>query len=302
MSLMITQSKLLVLIFLFASAACVQAQDVLKALEEQSDENIQNNTIATFMGTRLSIGHSVQTRDKGALEVSWMNRFWNRPLAAGETTQTFGADKLNSRIGVDYSLTDRFTLGTGYSSGYRSIDLYGKYRLFYQRDSGKKSPFSITLFQNIVYRDKSSLKGIVASVPSSNKFAATTQILVARKITKNFSFQLAPSFVYRAEEKLIEGSETLHFALGLGARYKVGNHVSLVSEYYYVPSPVTFVDTYGPFSLGVNWEVSDLLLQFKLTNARNLVEDKTIIKTENNFNFRDGNLHFGFHATYFIQL
>lgn len=298
---MIIKSKFLTGILLVTAVASVNAQDVLKALEENAIEET-HNSIATFKGTRISIGHSVETRKKGALEISLINRFWNRPLPAGETTQTFGADKVNSRIGLDYSVSDRFTLGTGYSSGYRSVDLYGKYRLFYQRDKGNTFPASITIFQNAVYRGKSSLKGILDEVPNKNKYALTTQVLIARKVTKNFSFQLAPSFVYRAEELLLEGTETSHFALGVGARYKVGNHVSLVSEYYYVPKPVTFVDTFGPFSIGANWEVSNLLLQFNLTNARNVVEDKAIIKTENNFNFRDGNLHFGFQATYFIQL
>lgn len=298
---MLLKNNILTIVLLVVAVQYTSAQDVLKALAENSIEE-NHPTIATFKGTRLSIGHSVETRKKGALEINWMNRFWNERIPAGETTQNFAADKWNSRIGADYSISDRLTVGAGYATGYRSIDVFGKYRLFYQRDSGKKFPFSITGVQNVVYRDKSTLKGIVEFVPNSNKYAATTQLLIARKVNKNFSFQLAPSFVYRAEERLLDENETNHFVLGFGARYKVGNHVSIVSEYYYVPNPLSFVDTYGPFSLGANWEVSDLLLQFKLTNARNFVEDKFLIKTENNFNFRDGNLHFGFQATYFIQL
>lgn len=276
----------------------IHAQDLLKALEEVEVED-QQHTIATFKGTTISIGHSVETRKKGALEISTVNRFWN---TREEQTQNFAADKWNSRAGVDYAISDRFTVGAGYGTGYRSIDVFGKYRLFYQRDTGKKFPFSITLFQGGVYRGKSSFKGFVDDVPNRNKYAATTQLLIARKITRNFSFQLSPTYVYRAEDKLAGDSTPHHFALGFGGRYKVSNHVSIVSEYYYVANPVDYIDTFGAFSLGANWEVSDLLLQFKLTNARNVVEDKFIIKTENNFNFRDGNLHFGFQATYFIQL
>ena len=286
----------------------IYAQDILKDLEAETVEDSQP-TIATFKGTHISIGHSVETRKKGVLEISSMNRFWNRPIPDSERTQTFVVDEWNGRLGLDYGVSDRFTVGAGYGTGYKSIDVYGKYRLFYQRDSGTKFPFSITLFQGGVYRGKSSFKGMLyeapsvqKEVPSKNKFAATTQVLIARKISRNFSLQIAPTYVYRAEDKLADGGDSNHFAIGFGGRYKVSNHVSIVSEYYYVANPVDFVDTYGPFSLGANWELSDLLLQFKLTNARNLVEDKYIIKTENNFNFRDGNFHFGFHATYFIQL
>ncbi len=286
----------------------IYAQDILKDLEDETIEEPQP-TIATFKGTHISIGHSVETRKKGVLEISSMNRFWNIPRSDSERSQAFAADKWNSRVGVDYGLSDRFTVGAGYATGYRSVDVYGKYRLFYQRDSGTKFPFSITLFQGGVYRGKSSFKGLISQrasgdveVPSRNKFASTTQLLIARKFSRNFSFQIAPTFIHRAEDKLAEDGNPNHFAIGFGGRYKVSNHVSIVSEYYYVANPVDFVDTYGAFSLGANWEVSDILLQFKLTNARNFVEDKFIIKTENNFNFKDGNLHFGFHATYFIQL
>lgn len=280
----------------------IHAQDILKALEAEAIEDTQP-TIATFKGTRISIGNSVETRKKGSLEISWLNRFWNRPIPDDERVQTFVADKWNSRIGLDYSISDRLTVGAGYGTGYRSIDIYGKYRLFYQRDGSTKFPFSITIFQGGVYRNKSSLEGYLVDVVSNeNKFAATTQLLIARKFSKNLSLQLAPSFIYRGEENELEGVPSSRFALGIGGRYKVSNHVSIVSEYYYVPNPLEFVDTFGAFSLGANWEVSDLLLQFKLTNARNLVEDKYIIKTQNNFNFRNGNLHFGFGAVYFIQL
>ncbi|MEP0265847.1 DUF5777 family beta-barrel protein [Dokdonia sp.] len=301
------KNKFFFYILFLSMIQVIHAQDLLDVLEAEPIDQ-QQNTIATFKGTRISIGHSVETRKKGALEISTVNRFWNTPE---EESQSFAADKWNSRIGVDYAISDRFTIGTGYGTGYRSVDVFGKYRLFYQRDTGNKFPFSITLFQGGVYRGKSSLKGklyeeddptTMVEISAENKFATTTQLLISRKISRNFSLQIAPTYVYRAEDKLIEDNSPHHFSLGFGGRYKVSNHLSIVSEYYYVANPVDFIDTFGAFALGANWEVSDLLLQFKLTNARNVVEDKFIIKTENNFNFRNGNLHFGFQATYFIQL
>lgn len=295
------RSKLVVVLWVLFFTQLTYAQNIMEALEAESVET-SLPTIATFKGTHISIGHSVETRKKGALEISVMNRFWNRPIPDTERTQTFVADKLNSRIGADYSISDRLTVGAGYATGYRSVDAYGKLRLFYQRDNGVKFPVSITLYQKFVQRKKSLITDLDIPIPSKNKLASITQVLVARKISRNFSLQLSPSFIYRGEEGLRENVDKGRFALGIGGRYRVGSHVSIASEYYYVPQRLEFIDTYGAFSLGVNWEVSDLLLQFKLTNVRNLVEDKSIIKTQNNFNFRDGNLHFGFQATYFIQL
>ncbi|NJN50403.1 MAG: hypothetical protein HC798_04870 [Polaribacter sp.] len=52
---------------------------------------------------------------------------------------------------------------------------------------------------------------------------------------------------------------------------------------------------------GLNWEVSDLMLQFFITNATNFAEDLYITQTPNNFNFKDPNLHFGVNATFILH-
>ena len=75
----------------------------------------------------------------------------------------------------------------------------------------------------------------------------------------------------------------------------------MFSVYNYVVNPVKSFDVYNTFMLGVNWEVSDLMLQFHLTNARNFAEDTFLTQTTNNFNFKDPNLHFGVNATYIIH-
>ena len=77
--------------------------------------------------------------------------------------------------------------------------------------------------------------------------------------------------------------------------------MSLVSEYYYVANKLESRKTYGAFVLVANWEVSKLLLQFKMINNPIFLEDTFIVQTFNNFNFDEGNFFFGFHATYHLQ-
>ena len=69
------------------------------------------------------------------------------------------------------------------------------------------------------------------------------------------------------------------------------------TEYYYQANPITSTSNFDAFAVGVNWELTDLMLQFILTNAHNMAEDAFITQTRNNFNTRDGNLFFGFNAT-----
>ena len=45
---------------------------------------------------------------------------------------------------------------------------------------------------------------------------------------------------------------------------------------------------YSPFSLGVNWELSDLMLQFKTINTPDFVEEAFITRTGRNLTLKMG--------------
>ncbi len=270
------------------------AQELLNVLDQEYPDTPQYE-LATFKGSRISIGHSVENRRKGVLDIVHMQRYWNIPNA---TTQNFIADKLNARVALEYGITDRLTFGAGGSTLDGIFDSFLKYQLVRQRRDHKGFPLSITLFQNGSYKSKRITKG---TEDWSDRLAFTTQLLMARKFSPNLSLQIAPTLIHR-NTQLLEQDPQTQFAIGFGGRYKLDGHVAIVSEYYYVANPLESRTTYGAFALGVNWEVKNLLLQFQLTNARNMVEDAFITQTINNFNFEDGNFVFGANATVSIQL
>jgi len=276
------------------------AQSLLESLEKEYPDTPQYE-IATFKSTRIAIGHSVENRKEGVLEIMAMNRYWNIPNYQG---QSFVADKWSARIALEYGISNRLTAGAGWSTLENIYDGFLKYKLLRQRKNAKKSFASVTLFQNASYRNEDSRAAIYGDLKDtsfSERLAFTSQLLIARKFTPQFSAQISPTFIHRGSS-LSDEDPTNHFAMGIGGRYKVGGHVSIVSEYYYVANPVKSVDTYGAFALGVNWELSDLMLQFHMTNAWSMVEDAFILQTPNNFNLQDGNFTFGFTATFALHL
>lgn len=289
------KSTFFVLIALLGGMSVSSSQSLLEKLEAESSKD-PLYTLATFKSTRISIGHSVETRKKNTLEISAMNRFWNLPK---ETSNAFIADKMSARFGMEYGISDRLTYGLGFSTLNSILDNFLKYRLIRQQDSGPNK-LSITLFQSVTHTGKNVYNPISGN-NFNDRLAFTTQILLARKFTRNFSLQLSPTFIKR-NTVISTIDDKSQFAVGFGGRYKVGNHVSIVSEYFYVTNPIESSKTYGAFSLGTNWELSDLLLQFKLTNTGHFVENVFITQTQRNFSFRDGHLFFGFHATFFLQL
>ncbi len=277
----------------------INAQDLLSTLEKEYPDTPQYE-IATFKASRLSVGHSIETRKKGILEIQAFNRYWNIPNYRG---QSFIVDKLSARIALEYGISDRLTFGAGGSTLDGIFDGFLKYKLLRQRSNGKGSPISMTLFQNGSYRSKRNRPFVDVNRfdEFGDKLAFTSQLLFARKFTPQFSAQITPTYIHRSSSAFAEDPNN-QFAIGIGGRYKLGGHASIVSEYYYVINPLKSINSYDAFSLGVNWELSDVMLQFQLTNTRAMVEDAFITQTPNNFNFKDGNFVFGFNAIFVLHL
>ncbi|MDP5106733.1 MAG: DUF5777 family beta-barrel protein [Polaribacter sp.] len=289
--------QLLTIAFIVFNSS-INAQNLLDQLDQEfPDKPVYE--IATFKTTRIGLGHSIETRKKGALEISLYNRYWNIPNFEG---QRFLADVVSTRYGLDYSFTDNFTLGLGYTNHDKITDGFVKYKLFKQRENSKKGVVSITLVQGFSHRTQENTGGTIYAPTTSslNKYAFTSQVLVARKINSDFSIQIAPTFIHKEANSLNDDPNN-QFVIGFGGRHKIGGHASIVSEYFYVANPLKSIQTYNAFMVGVNWELSHLLLQFQMTNARNFAEDTFITQTTNNFNAKDGNFHFGFNATFVLH-
>ncbi|MDB2606227.1 DUF5777 family beta-barrel protein [Zobellia sp.] len=290
------KNKKMFLCFAFVFALNTMAgQDLLGILDEEQKDTPQY-TLATFKFSRIAFGHSIETRKKGMLDVFVANRFWNTPA---DRSQSFVADHLSSRFALEYGISDRLLLGFGGTTFDGLFDGFLKYKLVRQRNDKKGSPLSISFLQSASYFSEAQVLPIIQD-DLSDRLSFTSQLLIAKKITHNFSLQATPTFVHRGLVFSEEDPQN-HFAIGFGGRYKMGNHVSVVSEYYYTTNPIKSFDTYSPFAIGVNWELGDVMLQFMLTNAVRMVEDSFITQTRNNFNFRNPNLNFGFNMTYIFH-
>ena len=287
------------LFLLIVGVQGLYAQDLLGKLDKELPD-VTQYTQATFKAGRITFGQSVETRKKGVFEINVNTKFWNIP---NSNTQAFGADRATTRFGLEYAVSDRFTTGIGVASFDGIFNSYLKYRLVRQKDSDKKAPLGITLFQSVSYQTRD-FNHIDLQEGFSNRLSFASQLIIARKFDRNFSLQITPTFIRRNSEQFPD-SPSNHFAIGFGARYKVGRHVSIVSEYYYVANPIendpNHLSFFDPFAIGVNWEVSDLILQFSMTNTRAFDEATNIVATFNNFNFNDGNLHIGVSATYVLH-
>ncbi len=281
-------------IFLFliclGSSFFLIAQDEL--LDQVSASLEEGTTYAngTFKGTRLINGQSVETRDKGSMVFIISHRFSN---VDGGAYEFFGLDGAQIRLGLDYAITDDLYIGLARNSLGKTIDGFVKYRLLRQSKGDRIMPVSLTYFGSTAYQT-------LKTNPErsfSEKLAFTNQVLIARKITSDFSFQLMPTWIHYNLVTATENNDV--YALGFGGRYKLGNRFSLNAEYFLQLQEKSPMYS-NAFAIGFDIDTGGHVFQLHFTNAAAMIDKGFIGETADNF--FSGDLRFGFNITRNFQL
>ncbi|MFT6865996.1 MAG: hypothetical protein ACJA08_000823 [Cyclobacteriaceae bacterium] len=265
--------------------------DLLASLEaEQTDEHLLVE--ATFKGTRLINGHSIETRKKGVMDFIIAHRFGT---IDGGIYDLYGLDNASMRIGLEYALTDRLYLGLGRSSFEKTYDGFIKYRLIRQSTGKNSIPFSATWLSSVAIK---TLKNPEVDLSFTDKMANTHQLLIASKLNNNISIQLVPTWVHR---NLIQEEDINNdvFALGVGGRIKLTQRMALCAEYYYQFQQLNEA-TKNALAIGVDIETGGHVFQLQFTNATSMIPKGFVSETTNNF--FDGKIHFGFNISRTFQV
>jgi hypothetical protein len=283
--------RLLAILFLCCSSMTALAQDdLLSMLEEELPDQLAT---ATFKGTRLINGHSIETRREGTLDFIISHRFGTLNSGA---YNLWGLDNANIRFGLEYAVTDRFTLALGRSSFQKVYDGYLKFRLLQQRKGQRNVPVSVTVLGTTSVKTLKRFDGFEPSF--ADKLANTGQVLIARKMNDKLSLQLMPTYVHY---NLIEANESANdvLAVGFGGRMKVSKQVTINAEYYYQVSDKgsQYNDA---IALGVDIETGGHVFQLQFTNATAMIERGFVGETTNDF--FGGDIHFGFNISRAFQL
>lgn len=285
---------LLVLIIITGSCLGLKAQDDLLDLLNEQEPTETYPVEATFKGTRLINGHSIETRRKNNLDFLISHRFGR---VNGGAYELFGLDQANVRISFDYGVTDRFNIGIGRNSFEKTYDGYLKYRLMRQSTGAKQIPLSITLLasssiktlRDPIYEDE---------LEFNDKLAHAAQILIARKFNSSISLQLMPSYVHFNTIRPEQENNDI-YALGAGGRFKLSQRISMNLEYYYQFEQLTD-EAQNAVSIGFDIETGGHVFQLHFTNSQSMVEKGFIAEGSNDF-FK-GDIHFGFNISRTFQL
>lgn len=281
-------TKYLLPIFLLSTSICF-AQDDLMNLIDDEDEKIEVVS-STFKGTRIINGHTVETRGAGTLDIIFMHRFGRINSGA---YNLWGLDDAWIRLGAEYAVGNKVTLGIGRSSYEKTYDGFLKYKFLQQTEGLRNFPFTSTAFISMAIN---TLKPTdeTEEIKFSSRVSYTFQVLFARKFNDMLSLQLTPTLVHHNLVQTPDENNDI-FALGFSGRHKISKRMAITFEYFYQFNNNTQEVNYNPFGVGLEIETGGHVFQLVFANSQAMIEKQFI--TETSGDFFDGDIHFGFNLT-----
>lgn len=284
---------IILLSFFFLLFLPLQAQDNNLLEQLKTEKKTEWAPLAsTFKAVRLINGQTVETRKRGNLEFLISHRFGRVNSGAYEF---FGMDQANMRLGLDYSIADRLTVGAGRNSFKKIYDSFVKISLFRQKQNKTGMPISVVWLSNTAIN---TFKRAELPMNIQRRLSFAHQILLAHRLNHKASFQLMPTYIHRNLVVTSEDKNDL-ISLGAGLSYKVTRSVYLTMEYYHRLNDKNKEYT-NPLSIGVDIETGGHVFQLHLTNAQEMTETGFIPLTTGDI--FQGDIHFGFNITRNFQL
>jgi hypothetical protein len=280
---------------LLGAAPAHAQQDLMQQLDHLTGDSLRRElTVATFKGTRVINGQSIETPGAGSLVFLISHRFGTLNSGA---YNFFGLDQATIRLGLEYGLTDRLAVGVGRSSLEKTFDGFGKYRLLRQGTGPGALPVSVTLLASAAL---SSLRyDPQPERTTTSRLTYTYQALLARKFSPALSVQFMPTLIHRNYVDLRREQNNVG-ALGLAARQKLTKRLALTGEYYYLLPGATADAFRNSLALGFDIETGGHVFQLHVTNSQGMIEKFFIPQTTGNF--LKGDIFFGFNVSRAFQL
>lgn len=286
--------------FLISSVALAQPGSALDELDEltKDDEKKPDYTTATFKGTRLINGHSIEMPAQGEMVLIFAHRFGTMENGLYDL---FGLDRATMRMGVEYTPIDNVCIGFGRNTYRKTYDGFVKAKLLRQQKGLRNIPLSIGILSGIAHTsDRNFVPN--ENVSSVDRLSFVNQLLIASKINSAFSIQLTPTMVHKNLVRRADEQNTF-FSMGVGSRVKLSRRVSLNLEYFGTlpgqEAPTARgLNVQNTFAVGFDIETGGHVFQLQFTNAAAMYDGGYISETTNDFFAERGTgMQFGFNFT-----
>jgi hypothetical protein len=254
----------------------------------------------TFGATTLIDNSTIETLYKGGIELQISHRF--SPI--DNYHDIFGIyGSANTRIGLNYGITDRLMIGAGTTKNYQLQDIQWKYLILRQTEDNSM-PVSLSYYGNIVINlQQAGDFGPAASFRDIHRLSYFTQLIIARKINNMFSIQIAPSVSYfNSVPQNVDstaGYKNLNIGISAGARANLFGSHSLIVEYDQLLTKQSIAVQPKP-NLSLGWEIGTATHSFQIfvTNYDQIINQRNLVFNTNDFQKSQWLVGFNIHVRF----
>lgn len=260
--------------------------------QEQEDEPDNRPVRSPYESVTLIDNQTVVAPFKGTLQLEILHRFGK--IETIDNLYGIYASA-NTRIGLNYGITDKIMVGIGTTRDYKLQDLQWKYNILEQTRSGSM-PLALTYYGNFVIdaRPKESFEHGSSEYKGIHRLSYFNQIIVSRKFGDRFSAMVAPSMSWH--NAVADSTyKNMNFAVSAGVRAMVIGMNSIIVEYH---QPLTVSDNdliKSGLSVGVEIGTSTHAFRVFVTNYNQIIAQRNLVYNTNCF-FK-GDVLFGFNIS-----
>jgi hypothetical protein len=230
------------------------------------------------------------------LEMVIQHRFGTMENGISDLYGIFGA--ANTRLGLNYSITDWLQVGFG-TTKVNKLQDFGLKMNILQQSRDKKVPLTITYYGNMAI-DARDEKNFGINYKFGNRLTYFNELMLTRKFANWFTFTFAGSFShFNSVDSLMEHDKiALHF---LG-RFKISEQSSIMFNYD-LPLKIQSIAEWSDFtnppkpSLAIGWEIATLTHTFQVFvgTSTYMVPQYNMMMNQNDWT--NGDLFIGFNIT-----
>jgi hypothetical protein len=254
----------------------------------------------TFGTTTLIDNSTTETPYKGGLELEIKHRF----SQIQNYHNLFGIyGSANTRIGLNYGITDRIMIGAGTTKDNKLQDIQWKYLILRQTEDNKM-PVSLSYYGNMVIDLRpEAVFGPAESFRQIHRLSYFTQIILARKINNMFSVEVAPSVSYfnsvQENSDSTAAYKNLNFGISAGARANVFGSHSVIIEYDQLFTKQNLPVQPKP-NLSLGWEISTATHTFQIfvANYNGILNQRNLVFNTNDWRKSEWLVGFNIHVRF----
>jgi hypothetical protein len=254
----------------------------------------------TFGTTTLIDNNTTETPYKGGLELEIKHRF----SQIQNYHNLFGIyGSANTRIGLNYGITDRIMIGAGTTKDNKLQDIQWKYLILRQTEDNKM-PVSLSYYGNMVIDLRpEAVFGPAASFRQIHRLSYFTQLILARKINNMFSVEVAPSVSYfnsvQENSDSTAAYKNLNFGISAGARANVFGSHSVILEYDKLFTKQNLPVQPKP-NLSLGWEISTATHTFQIfvANYNQILNQRNLVFSTNDWRKSEWLVGFNIHVRF----